>query len=1218
MKLFLDGVSYAQDGQRIQVEHLNLDFPWNAFRDGIWITSLEADGVSVDIRSAESPAAPGAAAAGSPPPRIQIDQLNIRNATLSYTTPTTVIRIPSLSLEASDGRGVLRLDQPVSIGPETNVAVAELRFVLADNSVRFGPATWRIDYAKYAASGSAQGVFRWSPALALETEIATDPITIEKWKDIRVNGTASYANGVLDVSEFRAVQGSGNVAGSARISNAGTSADISWKDVDLNPSGVSGRSDGMLNLKWQAADLNDLTAQGNARLNSRQYGTVETTVQIANNNASFDIRAKAMDLAIRSRLTTRLDQVLAGSFKELRANVNGTIQPLSTSAAYEKLGTVNISANGAFRDNVLTVRDIHARSKGSDASDVTFQVNLASRRIRGRVPQVRIALGDLAPDVMGTANLTADIDGTIDRPTASFKGSSTGIDIGSTHIDDVRLDGSLANDPAGVRELHGTLSGTVHPMANNGTQDAAGKVYRGFESIKASAAGTFRDNIVTVDKIQAESSASNLSDATFQVNLNDRRIQGSIPQIRIDLNALAPDIVGIASLAADIEGTIDQPVGTFTGSSSGIDIGSNHIDSMDLEGTLAKDVLKVTRLEAHQADGVLNASGQANLTTEQLDALFDVSDLKVVPVADLSATVFANGQVGGTYRSPDIDFSGELREVVYQQEAHGTIRVDGETNLAIVTVRATSDKYSASVTGEVDLKPPYFFTAGLVSSNSQIHYEKYDLAAEGRVRVSGQAQPFKAEHLQFENFEVRTQGVELSVDGSMDTGTRLDLKVDLPKLPIEDIELTGTARALATLSGTLNDPSIEGTLSTDGVKVRAMEMKEAADVSAQVDFTGQDFSVRDLHASLAGATATITGHGSWTGASQLQFRVENLRPENFVQGRPVSGVAGIEGEIDFRSLNLDGMSGSARVTDLDLKIRDMAIHQTQPIEAEFRNQVLTVRNFEIEGLDTRAKVTGYANLIERTLNFDADANTDLAILEPLIPNAHPDGRVNTRIALRGTLDKPDFDGFINLSGGELAIDRPDVLLSEVDAEAQFRGNRIEINHASGLFNGGRFEATGGTGIAAAGLQDAALRFTVERGQLDYPEGLQSEFTAQLAVDGSMPTLTVTGSIDVLNAIYQKNFSVTQQLFARITSQAQGVSAAKATISDQIRMEVEVRTPGPITVKNNVADLEALGSFRIRGTVANPIILGRADVQDGGELYFGAAVSQTLETTQRND
>jgi hypothetical protein len=730
LKLFLDGVSYAQNGQRIEVEHLNIDFPWNAFRDGIRITSLEADGVSVDIRSAESPSAPGAAATGSPPPRIQIDQLNIRNAALSYTTPTTVIRIPSLSLEASNGRGLLRLDQPVSIGPETNVAVAELGFVLADNSVRFGPATWRIDYAKYDASGSAQGVIRWSPAVALETEIATDPITIEKWKDIRVNGMVSYADGVLDVSEFRAVQGSGNVAGSARISNAGTSADISWKDVDLNPSGVSGRSDGMLNLKWQAADMQDLTAEGNVRLNSRQYGTLQTTLQIANKNASFDIRANSMDLAIRARLTTRLDQMLAGNFKDLRANVNGTIRPLS-SAVYQRLGTVNISANGAFRDNLLTVRDIRARSKGSDVSDVTFQVNLVSRRIRGRVPQVRIALGDLAPDVMGTANLAADINGTIDRPTASFMGSSTGIDIGSTHIDNVLLDGTLANDPAGVRELRGTLSGTVHPLANNGPQDAAGKPVPGFESITASATGMFRDNIVTVEKIQAESSASNLSDATLQVNLNDKRIQGRIPQIRIDLSAISPEILGATNLAADIEGTIDQPTATFSGFSSGVDIGSNHIDSIDLEGTFANNDLRVIRLEARQADGILSANGHANLTTEQLQAEFAVSNLKVVQVTDLSATVFANGQVGGTIRSPDIDFSSELRDVVYQQEAHGTIRVEGETNLATATVRANSDKYSARVTGEVDLKPPYFFTAGLASANSQIHYGKYDLVAGG-------------------------------------------------------------------------------------------------------------------------------------------------------------------------------------------------------------------------------------------------------------------------------------------------------------------------------------------------------------------------------------------------------------------------------------------------------------------------------------------------------
>ena len=78
------------------------------------------------------------------------------------------------------------------------------------------------------------------------------------------------------------------------------------------------------------------------------------------------------------------------------------------------------------------------------------------------------------------------------------------------------------------------------------------------------------------------------------------------------------------------------------------------------------------------------------------------------------------------------------------------------------------------------------------------------------------------------------------------------------------------------------------------------------------------------------------------------------------------------------------------------------IIKPSPIEAEFRNQVLTVKSFEIEGLDTHASITGHANLMDRTLHFDADADTDLAILAPLIPKLQSRRRIETRVALRGT------------------------------------------------------------------------------------------------------------------------------------------------------------------------------------------------------------------------
>jgi outer membrane protein assembly factor BamA len=634
-----------------------------------------------------------------------------------------------------------------------------------------------------------------------------------------------------------------------------------------------------------------------------------------------------------------------------------------------------------------------------------------------------------------------------------------------------------------------------------------------------------------------------------------------------------------------------------------------------------KDVLSLTRLEARQADGLLTANGDLNVTSKEVHAEANVSDLKIDQIADLSTAASLKAQVSGTYESPIVDIKGVLRDVVYRQEAHGTVRLEGTTNLKTARVRANADKYDADLSGEITLGTPYAFDATLTAKKSQIRYQNYEAVADGRARIIGQAEPFKMENVELDRFTLNGEGIELAIHGTMQSGVQVDGKVDLAELPVDGVELEGTAQTHATVSGSFNDPSINGEVTTTGAKVRTAQIPEAAEISANIGFTGRDISIRDLRAEMAGATATITGRGSWKGDGQLQFRIANVRPENFVKDQPVSGVASLEGEVDLRSPRPEDISGRVKVTELKMTVRGTEIHQTDPIEVELGNQVLTVKHFQIEGFDTHATITGHANLGDRTVNFDADADTDLVILEPFIPKSHPAGRIKTRVSLRGTTDHPSFDGFVSVAGGELAIEQPDVLLSGLDIEAQLRGDRIELSRANGLVNGGMFEASGGTGLSAKGLQDAALVMNVERGQLEFPEGLQSEFSAKLKVEGSSPTLTLNGNIDVQNAIYEKDFNLTQAVFANISS-PQGTlntAAAPGSTGDQIRLEVDVQTKNPILIKNNVADLEANGTFRIRGTAANPIILGRALVMEGGELYFGPAINtQSVETTRRSD
>src|SRR6185295_8589445 len=40
------------------------------------------------------------------------------------------------------------------------------------------------------------------------------------------------------------------------------------------------------------------------------------------------------------------------------------------------------------------------------------------------------------------------------------------------------------------------------------------------------------------------------------------------------------------------------------------------------------------------------------------------------------------------------------------------------------------------------------------------------------------------------------------------------------------------------------------------------------------------------------------------------------------------------------------------------------------------------------------------------------------------------------------------------------------------------------------------------------------------------------------------------------------------------------------------------------ITNNVADLDLTGNFRVRGTVGEPVVLGRAEALEGGEVYVG--------------
>jgi len=511
----------------------------------------------------------------------------------------------------------------------------------------------------------------------------------------------------------------------------------------------------------------------------------------------------------------------------------------------------------------------------------------------------------------------------------------------------------------GEVRVTGGLSGTLDNPRANSQIIVRGASYENIGPLNANANASLADNVVTVSGIRADLKNSTVTGGVVRINLTNRNISGLIPEINVNLNDFIADVQGRAQFSATIDGsaTPDRVRVSLTGSSNGFDVGGTHIDRAELNGQLSGNEFRLARLTARKAEGSLTASGAYNLTTKRVAGDVNVTNLAIVQVRDLFTIANLDAHVTGTVESPDVDFKGSFRDVVYQGQAHGNVTVEGVTRRELMSVQFESDKYTAAGTAEVRMEEPFPFKASVNTKESRLQYEQYDVVANGTVHASGHLQPLKAESVTFENFRLVGEGLNLTATGSLATGARVNATADLSQLPVDGAELIGTARVQAVVAGTIDDPRVDGSLETTNAKLRLTGMPAPADVAAGIEFTRDRFVIEQLHASYAGATADVSGQGTLKGTGEFRFKIDNFRPERVFPERRSSGIVSLEGALSVEQPSSEGISGQARFTQLDLNLRDAPFRQVEPVEIILdKNQMLSVRNFTFVGLDSRASM----------------------------------------------------------------------------------------------------------------------------------------------------------------------------------------------------------------------------------------------------------------------
>ena len=122
--------------------------------------------------------------------------------------------------------------------------------------------------------------------------------------------------------------------------------------------------------------------------------------------------------------------------------------------------------------------------------------------------------------------------------------------------------------------------------------------------------------------------------------------------------------------------------------------------------------------------------------------------------------------------------------------------------------------------------------------------------------------------------------------------------------------------------------------------------------------------------------------------------------------------------------------------------------------------------------------------------------------------------------------------------------------------------------------------------------------------LDAPKGLKTVANADLKVRSPEDWIEIGGRVEILEGSYREPLEIDSELLNYLRAdQVADLGEEPSPLLSRIRYNVSLETKTPIIVDNNLAKLAAEANLKLVGTYYRPAVVGRMQVEEGGEIYL---------------
>jgi translocation and assembly module TamB len=425
----------------------------------------------------------------------------------------------------------------------------------------------------------------------------------------------------------------------------------------------------------------------------------------------------------------------------------------------------------------------------------------------------------------------------------------------------------------------------------------------------------------------------------------------------------------------------------------------------------------------------------------------------------------------------------------------------------------------------------------------------------------------------------------------------------------------GTLTIVADANGTLEEPGVKATAKLDNVTV---DGKGIGSMTADVHSEGS-LLLYTAQSTLVGAKVDASGQTKLTGDYDTQAKVTvggldigqalNLLSTSTIKAQSsIGGTVTVNGPLKTPQ----GLSGSAEFSDFDVKLQGVELKSAGPLRASLRNGVATLDQIHITGQDTDLQVSGTAQVFGSSnanggkLDVKAKGSVSVALAHTFDPDILSSGKVEFTIAAGGEVKKPSLTGRVQFDNVNAAMDGIPNGLSGLNGSLVFNEDRLEVEKLTATTGGGQLNIGGYLTYKDGIYANLTATGDVVRVRL---YGLSTTANTSLTLQGGPQSLLLSGTVLITR------FGVGPDVDFAAFSSAGGVSSPPDpnSASNKIQLNVHVTSSPQLDFQNSFAKLAGTVDLTVRGTVAEPAILGRIQITDGSATFAG-----TTYELQRGD